>query len=283
MRSTPRYALLVLGIVPVGLVLAMAMASSSAARTQGGTLTYCTDIGYPPIMYRNGHGRVTGTDFDSGTEVARRLGKKAVFLQVGFDGIFQALVSKKCDAIIDGVSDTRDREKQALFVDYAAVGQWLIVNKGNPRSIHQFSDLCGLAAGAALASTNIAYLRQVSHQCTVVGKRAINVIGFRGDTDGLQALKTKKIHAFDEDSWILAYFVTKYPALFETAAQPVRRIPVGVAVRRNDLAFAASLRKAFNDMYADGTMRRIYGKYGAANVLLTGSRPATLNAAAKGP
>jgi ABC-type amino acid transport substrate-binding protein len=66
------------------------------------------------------------------------MGVEAQFKNVGFDGIIAALLAKKCDAIISGMTDTAERRKQVDFTDYLIVGMSLMVKKGNPvHSLHQ--------------------------------------------------------------------------------------------------------------------------------------------------
>src|SRR6188472_760254 len=73
-----------------------------------GKIVYCSDITYPPEEYYKGT-TPAGSDIDIGTKVAQQMGVKAEFDNTGFDGIIAALESKKCDAIISGMSDTPER------------------------------------------------------------------------------------------------------------------------------------------------------------------------------
>ena len=69
-------------------------------------LLFCSDITYPPEEFYNGTTPV-GSDIEIGDAIAAQMGVKASFQNTGFDGIIPALLSKKCDAVISGMNDTR--------------------------------------------------------------------------------------------------------------------------------------------------------------------------------
>jgi polar amino acid transport system substrate-binding protein len=117
-------------------------ATAASARHAGGTLTFCSDITYPPEEFYVGT-KPAGSDIDIGNAVAKRMGRTAKFQNTGFDGIIAALLAKKCDAVISGMNDTASRRKQVGFIDYLSVGQSLMVKKGNPSHISGLASLSG--------------------------------------------------------------------------------------------------------------------------------------------
>jgi polar amino acid transport system substrate-binding protein len=246
-------------------------------------ITVCSDLVEPPFIYRTTSGQLTGSEHAIITDVANLMGAKVGFVQVGFDGLFEALNTGKCNVAIDEISDTAPREKAVSFVDYMDVGQTFLVTKGNPLHINNFTDLCGHAAGGVLASTDLAYLYIVSKQCVAKGKKPITVQGFRDDPSGVVAVASGKIDAFEEDTPLVAGLVAQHTGSLQMSSQPsVKRIPVGFAVRTNDTALQLALTKAMNDLYANGTMSRIFSKFHQPGVALSGSHPVTVNMVAKG-
>jgi polar amino acid transport system substrate-binding protein len=269
-----------LRVVPLvlGASLLAAFAASSYAGGSGsvppparikkaGSLLFCSDMTYPPQIFRVGS-KIQGSDFEIASDIARRMGVKANFIQVGFDAIIQAINSKKCDAIIVGMNDTPDRAKRVHFNDYLSVGQNFMVKKGNPKHVKAALDVCGLAAGAALATSNLAYLKTLSGKCTAAGKKAIEVIGFHTDPEGAQSLKTGKVDVYETDAPTVAYFVLQHPKDFQVAGPTVNRTPAGIATRKNDTQLQSALKKAIHQMYADGTMKRILGKWKSLSTLM---------------
>jgi ABC-type polar amino acid transport system ATPase subunit len=56
--------------------------------------------------------RPVGADIDIGSAIGKSMRVKAQFKNVGFDGIIAALLAKKCDALLSGMTDTAQRRKQ---------------------------------------------------------------------------------------------------------------------------------------------------------------------------
>ena len=247
------------------LLAALAVAATAAfaavaapARHAGGTLTFCSDITYPPEEFYVGT-KAAGSDIDIGTAVAKELGKTAKFTNTGFDGIIAAVLAKKCDAIISGMNDTPSRAKQVDFVDYLSVGQSLMVKKGNPSHVKNLASLAGKSVSVEVGTTNKDFLDAESKKLKKQGKAGIKVQSFPKDTDAAAALKTGRVDAYFGDSPVVAYYIQKDKS-FAFAGAPVNPIPVGIALRKHD-ANEPAVRKAIKALYANGTMKRILAKW----------------------
>lgn len=245
--------------LPLVALVALMAATTSEARPAGGTLTFCSDITYPPEEFYQGT-KPAGSDIDIGNAVAKRLGKSAKFQNTGFDGIIAALLAKKCDAIISGMNDTPDRRKQVGFIDYLKVGQSLMVQKGNPKHVSSLASLSGKTVSVEVGTTNKAFLDQESKKLKSEGKPAINVQAFPHDTDAAAALKTGRVDAYFGDSPVVAYYIEK-DASFAFAGSPINPIPVGIAVRKDEPALKSGIQKAIGTLYANGTIKRILAKW----------------------
>ena len=231
----------------------VASATAAPARHASGTLTFCSDITYPPEEFFQGT-KPAGSDIDIGNAVAKRMGRTAKFQNTGFDGIIAALLAKKCDAIISGMNDTAARRKQVGFVDYLSVGQSLMVKKGNPSHVAGLASLSGKSVSVEVGTTNKDFLDAASKKLKAQGKPAIKVQAFPHDTDAAAALKTGKVDAYFGDS-------PEKDSSFAFAGTPMNPIPVGIAVRKDDPATKSGIQKAITAMYADGSIKRILAKW----------------------
>jgi polar amino acid transport system substrate-binding protein len=249
--------LLVVGAV--GASMAGALLAPGAARAQD-KLVFCSDIAFPPMEFFEGSNPI-GADIDIGNEVAKRIGREAEFSNVGFDAIIAALQGNRCDAIISGMNDTPERAKQVDFVDYLSVGQSLVVPKGNPLGISDLLSLCGHAAGAQVGTTNLDTLNKANDDCAAAGKPAIDVTGYKEDSDALLALKADRIDVYETDSSVAAYYVGKDPDSFVLAGHAIDAVPVGIALRKDSTELRGQIQKAIEAMYADGTMMQIFKKW----------------------
>jgi polar amino acid transport system substrate-binding protein len=258
----------ILSIAVAALAALAVTATAASGREAAGTLTFCSDITYPPEEFYEGT-KPAGSDIDIGTEVAKRLGKTAKFDNTGFDGIIAALLAKKCDAIISGMNDTPARRKQVAFVDYIKVGQSLMVKAGNPEHITGLASLSGKTVSVEVGTTNKDFLDAQSKLLKAKGKAAIKVQAFPKDTDAAAALKTGRVDAYYGDSPVVAYYISRDTS-FAFAGQPINPIPVGIAVRKSDSALQKGIRRAIARMYADGTMKRILAKWKMSATALRG-------------
>lgn len=245
-------------ILLLALIVGVVFATTAGAARTAGTLTFCSDITYPPEEFYQGT-KAVGSDIEIGAAVAKRLGLTAKFQNTGFDGIIAALLSKRCDAIISGMNDTAQRRKQVAFVDYISVGQSLMVKKGNPLGIRTLTSLAGRTVSVEVGTTNKDFLDQENKALQKKGMKTIRVVTFPKDTDAASALKTGRVDAYFGDSPVVAYYIQKDPS-FAFAGAPINPIPVGIALRKGDPNIA-KVKKAVTAMYADGTMTKILAKW----------------------
>jgi polar amino acid transport system substrate-binding protein len=256
--------------VALGVLVAGPVAAGANARhrqikppaniAKTGKIVYCSDITYPPEEFYKG-AEATGSDVDIGTNIAKRMGVKAQFVNTTFDSIIPALLSKKCDAIISGMNDTALRRKQVNFVDYISVGQSFMVRKGNPLHITRVSDLSGKTAGVESGTTNKTYLDAQNAKLQAQGKKPITIVTFPKDTDAATALRAGKIDAYFADTPVVAWYVSRNANVFSFGGKTVNPIPVGIALRKQDRRLRADVQTAVSRMYRDGTMKRILAKW----------------------
>jgi polar amino acid transport system substrate-binding protein len=259
-----RLALVALGGAVAALTATTALASSQAVKPppsikSAGKIVYCTDATYPPEESFQGS-KIVGSDIDIATGVAKQMGVKAEFKNTGFDGIIAALLSKRCDSVISGMNDTPDRRKQVDFVDYLKVGQSIMVKKGNPDHISSLASLAGHTVSVESGTTNRDFLAMTSNQLTKKGKKAISIKTFPKDTDAFAALKAGRVDAYFADAPPVAYYA-KTDKTVVVAGSPVNPFPIGIAIRKKDPLRVATL-KAINQLYANGSMKKILAKWG---------------------
>jgi polar amino acid transport system substrate-binding protein len=259
-------------------LVAMSAAQGAIAgpvtESASGTLTYCSNISYPPEEFYRGvvtRGRElrpkpVGSDIDIGGEVAKRLDLTAAFVHREFSTIIADLLAGKCDAIISGLSDTPVRRTKVAFVDYLVVGQSVMVRKDNPQGIRGPADLSGRSVSVERGTTDEAFLRRQSKHLKDGGRKPISIVAFSADTDAASSLRRGKVDAYFGDSPVVAYYV-EHNRSFAFAGRPVNQLPVGIAVRKSDPRLA-HIRRAIAAMYADGTMARILARWNMSSFAL---------------
>jgi polar amino acid transport system substrate-binding protein len=233
-----------------------------------GRIVFCTDPTYPPEESLQGS-KPVGSDIDIGSAIAKTMGVKAEWRSVGFDGIIAALLTKKCDAILAGMTDTAQRREQVDFAHYLVVGMSLMVKKGNPHHVNGLASLSGLRVAVELGTTEKDALTAENKLLAEQERQAVVIKLFNKDTDAAAALFTGKVDAYFADDPPVGYYVKKSGGKFEVAADRIQSAPIGIATRKRD-PLGPALRKAISQLYADGTMKAILAKWGMSAFALKG-------------
>jgi len=110
--------------------------------TKRGELRVGFDASYPPFELTDSKGRFVGFDIDVAKEMAKAMGVKFVPVNTAWDGIIPALVTKKFDIVISGMTVTQERNLSINFADpYIIVGQTILLNKKHEGEVTSYKDL----------------------------------------------------------------------------------------------------------------------------------------------
>jgi|GEM_PF-2288554 len=105
-----------LALLMGGVLISRYAADTAPAATD--TITVGTNVGYPPFIFVNDAGTVTGFDIAVMEAIATRLGKKLIIKDMAFDVLLLALRHGIVDIIIGGISLTKSRKETGLLIPY---------------------------------------------------------------------------------------------------------------------------------------------------------------------
>ena len=243
-----------------------------------GRLLICSDLSYLPQEYYETNGNPAGSDVEIATEIGRRLGLAAVFVDTVFDSVVAALDAHKCDIIVSAQRITAARKKQVDMITYFQAGQSFLVAKGNPQNIKTQQDLCGKTIAVETGTIELAYLngtgdyegQGLSAQCTKAGKARISPKIFEQAEDALVALQGGQADAYFADSPLAAYFVVLHPDALEFSGLTLGVVKEGISVGKDHPDLRAAVQRALSSMVNDGAYLEILQKWGqeAGNVFL---------------
>jgi polar amino acid transport system substrate-binding protein len=107
-----------------------------------GTLRVGLEAGYLPFEMADKKGQFIGFDVDMAKEMAKAMGVKLEIVNTAWDGIIPALVTKKFDIIMSGMTITQERNLKINFCDpYIIVGQTILLNKKHEGTVKSYKDL----------------------------------------------------------------------------------------------------------------------------------------------
>ncbi len=239
-----------------------------ASIAAAGKIVYCSDISFPPFESYTGSNKPVGVDIDIGNALAALMGVKAVWANTQFDGIIPALQAKKCDAIISGLYDKASRRKVVDFVDYALVGNSVVVPKGNPTHVSGLSGLSGLKVGVQSGTTLRQQLLAENRRLKAAGKEPMTILDFPKDSDAFQQLVAGNLDAYYTVTSTAAYYAKKTGGRVQTAGPQVSAFPFGIATLKSNKPLHAAFVKGFALLRRNGQYIAILKRWGVPNAAI---------------
>jgi ABC-type amino acid transport substrate-binding protein len=163
---------------------------------RSGVVRVGLDATYPPFEVQDETGRFLGYDVDLAQELARRWGVQAEFINIHFDGLYDALLTKKCDLLISALPyDATMTEDVMYSPSYFNAGLLLVVRE-DERRIRNVGGLAGKNVGVELGASGHLEARRLSEQVLI----PLNIRPFPTSREVLQALLAKEVDAAIVDS-----------------------------------------------------------------------------------
>lgn len=164
----------------------------------------------------------------------------------------------QCDILMDAIADPQAQGESHLKLSkpYAHSGAALVVRKESP--IHSFTDLDGKTKVGVMVGSFASMLLDQRHV-------KISMFGFEDDM--LAALAGKEIDAAMVTPASAGFYNLRHPdqplrivGLDETDPGLAWNVAVGMV--RPDPALVAAIDQALDELARDGTIARIYARYG---------------------
>ncbi|WP_433307483.1 transporter substrate-binding domain-containing protein [Actinoplanes sp. CA-030573] len=162
------------------------------------------------------------------------------------------------------MTDKKERQAVATFVDYTASGTGFLVRTGNPLGVRTVADLCGRKVAAQKASNQAKHLADYSKQSC--GGNAVAIQEYPENPQAVQALlagnadvvAATKVNLVD-----IASGLTGKAELVDDPAQPNgwQASPNGFGFRKADKELAEAYRGALQALIDDGSYTKILARY----------------------
>ncbi len=235
----------------------LASASALDEIQDRGVLRVGMEPGYMPFEMTNQKGEIIGFDVDMAKGIAKAMGVKLELVNTAWDGIIPALLTKKFDMIMSGMTITQERNLKVNFaLPYIVIGQTILMKKEYAGTVNSYKDLNSpvYKVGSKLGTTGEKATKRLIPNCTY--------ISFDTEAEGIADLVNGKIDAFVYD---LPYMEIAYKQKSEGKLayldKPFTYEPLGWAVRRGDFDFINWLNNYMIQVKSDGTYAKIYAKW----------------------
>ena len=231
-----------------------------------GELLVGTDATYPPASSFAPDGRtIVGFEPDLAEALGRVLGVELRFVRMDFIDTLPALQAQDVDLIMSAMTDTKERQEQADFVDYFSAGTSIVVQRGNPTGISGLRDLCGKTVAADQATIQVDLLARTQASCE---GNPIVVREFVDNATALMELRTGRAAAVLNDYPPAAELTTdaRTSADFQLAST-VQYEPgfYGIAVHKEQNALRDALQEALARVIRSGEYEQVLSRWGVSS------------------
>jgi len=225
------------------------------------TINVGSDTSYEPAEFLDKDGQTPiGYDVDFAKAIAATLGMKADVHTADFSSILPKL-GTVYDLGISSFTINPERSKAVNFVSYFNAGVLWAVQKGNPKGI-TMDNLCGKKVGVQTGTVEEdPDVKDRSAACVKAGKPAITVVSLKNQTDVTTRLVGGTIDAMSADSPIIKNALAKTNGQLETLGAVYDSAQQGIAVAKNDTAFAGVIEKVMNKLIEEGAYTKILTKW----------------------
>jgi len=222
-----------------------------------GTLRVGLEAGYLPFEMANKAGETVGFDVDVAKEMAKAMGVKLEIVNIAWDGIIPALITKKFDIIMSGMTLTQERNLKINFADpYIIVGQTVLVNKKHEGKVTSYKDLNDpqFTITSKLGTTGEQAIKRLIPKATYKS--------FEVESEAALEVLTGKADATVYDLPFCATFMAQRgEGKLVFLDEPFTFEPLAWAVRKGDPDFINWLNNFLRQLKNDGRYERIYNKW----------------------
>ena len=222
-----------------------------------GVLRVGMEPGYMPFEMTNKRGDIVGFDVDMAKRMAKAMGVELELVSTAWDGIIPALITKKFDIIMSGMTLTQERNMKIGFASpYIVIGQSILIDKKLAGEIKSYKDLNNkkYEVASKLGTTGEQATKRMIPKATY--------ISFETEQEGVMDLLNGKIDAFVYDLPFNAIaFAEKGQKKLVLLDEPFTYEPLAWAVNKGNADFINWLDNFLVQAKNDGTYDKIYKKW----------------------
>ena len=222
-----------------------------------GELRVGFEAGYLPFEMADKSGNFVGFDIDMAKAMADAMGVKFVPVNTAWDGIIPALVTKKFDIIMSGMTVTQQRNLKINFADpYIIVGQTILLHKKHEGEVTSYKDLNDpkYTVTSKLGTTGEQAIKRMLPKA--------NYKSFEVESEAALEVLNGKADATIYDLPFCATFMAQQgEGKLIFLDEPFTYEPLAWAIRKGDPDFMNWLNNFLRQMKNDGRYDQIYEKW----------------------
>lgn len=255
--------LLVAGLILAGGLVGCG-ADKKSAKTDSNKVPESVVVGidntFVPMGFLDKDNNIVGFDIDLAKEAFKRAGVKNVkFENIDWSMKEQSLENGNVDALWNGYTITKEREKKVLFTDpYLDNAQIVVTMSSEP--FKKIEDLKDQSVGTQAASSSVDAIDANSDFKDMIKDKA--PVTYDTFDKALRDLEIGRTKAVVGDEVLLKYYIKQRGAdKYKVLDGDLGKEEYGVGFRKNDKALRDKVNKALSDMKNDGKFDEIKAKW----------------------
>lgn len=233
-------------------------------------LTVAADATYAPDEFVQG-GKIVGMDPDLMNALGKVMGLKVTITNVKFSNIIAGMVAGRYNIGASSFTDTKAREKQVDFVDYANVGESFYTLKSGGTNIKGISSICGLTVSVEQGTTEESDAKAQSAKCTKAHKKAVTVRVYPDQNQANLAVSSGRAQLGFADTPVADYQVKQSGGKFKIVGAAYAPAPYGIAVSKSS-GLTKAVHAALVYLAKHGTYQKIFRKWGVQGIAIPASK-----------
>lgn len=235
-----------------------------------GKIVVANQPNYPPMEYKDpATNELKGLDIDLSLALAKQLGSKVEWAEIGFEQMVSSLTTGRADIIHSGMSDLPKRRDALDFLDYMKSGAQFYTTAARKDEFKTLTDFCGKTVGM---SRRTSFPDEAANwsatNCVAAGKPALIVVGTEGSADARTQLKQGRVDAAVQGSETLPYLQTLEPGAYVIVGEPFTSVYQGIGFAKSETALRDAYAGALKALMASGEYKAIFEKYSLTGAML---------------
>lgn len=245
---------MILAILAAVMITGCTKKESGGLTIKKGVLMVGMELGYPPMEYYGPDGKTPmGLDVDMGKAIAEKMGLQVEFVDTAWDGIFAGVETRRYDCIMSSVTITDERLTVHNFSKpYIGNAMSIVVRKNSPVKPRSPQELAGLGVSYQAETTAKFFMAKLVED-------GLRYTPFEYDKvmNCFDELLLGRVDVIVTDSVVALDYTTGDDAPFEITWLGEPDEFFGICIKRGNNALTDAINKALDELFAEGTMRRI--------------------------
>jgi polar amino acid transport system substrate-binding protein len=207
------------------------------------------------------NGSASGFDIELMRAICAHLGmslRPVPYSGDDFNGIFDGLAKRTCDAVISGTTITPERSAIVLFSQpYLEFNQGVAVNRQLTPNVSSVADLHGLTAGIQSGNTSDFVARRLLAEGAIAN---ITYYPYHGIGSALDDLETGRIGLVIKLFPVISWLVKSRPRL-SVAVQVPTHEKLGIAFAKNNEELCNAVNRALETLRGNGEFARLQTRW----------------------